>query len=132
MIADTETSEESPTSQEAESSSAAPQESPAPEAKESVVSEPEKTTEPPVEVKPEEKSAPEPQGEVTPVAPKEKDISEGLEENLNKAGLTQVATKADLVKAPTYEPVKHLGRPRPVLPPVSVEPPIPVQTKTDD
>lgn len=132
VIADTETSEESPTSQEAESSSAAPQESPAPEAKESVVSESEKTTEPPVEVKPEEKSAPEPQGEVTPVAPKEKDISEGLEENLKKAGLTQVATKADLVKAPTYEPVKHLGRPRPVLPPVSVEPLIQVQTKKDE
>ena len=58
-------------------------------------------------------------------------IADGLEENLKKAGLTQVSTKPGLATAPSYEPVKYPGRPRPVLEPLSDEPLIQVHTKTE-
>lgn len=64
--------------------------------------------------------------------PAEKSIADGLEDNLKKAGLTQVSTQAGLAVTPTYEPVKHLGRPRPVLEPVKEEPLIQVQTKKSE
>lgn len=131
VIADSAASEEAPTS-EAESASPSAPETPAPEIKAPVVSEPEKASEPAIEIESEKKSEPKAQDQVAPETPKEKDISEGLEENLKKAGLTQVATKAGLAEAPVYEPVKHIGRPRPVLPPVVKEPLIQVQTKKDE
>lgn len=132
VIADSAASEEAPTSSEAESASPSAPETPAPETKAPVVSEPEKASEPASEIESEEKSEPKALDQVAPETPKEKDISEGLEENLKKAGLTQVATKAGLAEAPVYEPVKHIGRPRPVLPPVVKEPLIQVQTKKDE
>lgn len=132
VIADSAASEEAPTSSQAESASPSAPETPAPEIKAPVVSEPEKASEPAIEIESEKKSEPKALDQVAPETPKEKDISEGLEENLKKAGLTQVATKAGLAEAPVYEPVKHIGRPRPVLPPVVKEPLIQVQTKKDE
>lgn len=44
-----------------------------------------------------------------------RDIAEGLEENLARAGLTQVHTDPALCEPVTYEPVKYPGRPRPVV-----------------
>lgn len=48
-------------------------------------------------------------------APAAHDISEGLEENLAKAGLTQVQTDASLAEPYSYTAVKYPGRPRPVV-----------------
>ena len=48
-------------------------------------------------------------------APAAHDISEGLEENLAKAGLTQVQTDASLAEPYSYVAVKYPGRPRPVV-----------------
>ncbi len=86
-----------------------------------------------------------PKAEVTKEEPQEKpeaievkeaakpahSIADGLEENLKKAGLTQVSTKPGLATAPSYEAVKYPGRPRPVLEPLSDEPLIQVHTKTE-
>ncbi len=62
----------------------------------------------------------------------EKSIADGLEENLKKAGLTQVGTQPGLARAPSYEPIKYAGRPRPKLEPISEEPLIQVQTKKEE
>ncbi len=62
----------------------------------------------------------------------EKSIADGLEENLKKAGLTQVGTTPGLASTPAYEPVKFAGRPRPKLEPISEEPLIQVQTKKEE
>ncbi len=88
------------------------------------------------EVKPEVKAeAPEVKVEAPevkePTVHHEKSIADGLEENLKKAGLTQVGTTPGLASAPSYEPVKYAGRPRPKLEPISDEPLIQVQTKKE-
>ena len=84
------------------------------------------------EVKPEVKvKAPEAPEVKEPAVHHEKSIADGLEENLKKAGLTQVGTTPGLATAPSYEPVKYAGRPRPKLEPISEEPLIQVQTKKE-
>ncbi len=55
-------------------------------------------------------------------------IAQGLEENLARAGLTQVHTDPALCEPVTYEAVKYPGRPRPQLPEVKDEPLVQVHT----
>ena len=56
------------------------------------------------------------------------DISEGLEEALASAGLTQVHTNPELVEPYSYKPEKFPGRPRPVLPAIDEGPLVQVHT----
>ena len=54
--------------------------------------------------------------------PHQAEIAVGLEENLAKAGLTQVHTDPALCQPVSYEAVKYPGRPRPELPALEEEP----------
>lgn len=56
------------------------------------------------------------------------DISDGLEENLIKAGLIQVHTDPALCQPVVYVAVKYPGRPRPVLPPLDEVPLVQIHT----
>ena len=57
-------------------------------------------------------------------------LTAGLDEALEKNGLTVVHTRPELVHPVDYSPVIYPGRPRKVLPPLSEEPLIQVHTKT--
>lgn len=57
-------------------------------------------------------------------------LTAGLDEALEKNGLTVVHTRPELVHPVDYSPVIYPGRPRKILPPLSEEPLIQVHTKT--